>query len=380
MFPKTSHIVRTAIASIVLLLGVSTACDDGTPFRGTEPGWDSLGLTSMTDASTGVLLLDRPYLYVCGGRSGLYRGVVNRSAPHWKYLGFADSTVVADAQAEARANGAIDGTLVGAGVLDIAVTDGGRLLVATDYRLVSESQEVTWLPQVYRSDDRGDSWQTSDDGLIYPGVFREAITCLEASRCGDGFVFAGSGAWLFRSLDNGASWDPIASVTLVADVQVHPQDCSVWVGGGSLRESGMLVKSVDGGLSWEGVHPILDEYGKYPYGVEVSRIALDPNDPDRVYVLIPWGGINRTEDGGSIWTTPFFYSNKRTGAMALDGGNTQHLFIGFGAVVHESADGGVTYEDRDVPDGSEILDMAYDTYDADLYVATKSGVYRYRTR
>lgn len=379
MVPKTSRPFRTAVASIVLILAFSTACDDDTPLGGAEPGWDFLGLDHLRDSSTRALLIDRPYLYVCAGRDGLYRGMVNRSAPHWRYLGFADSTVVADEQAGARTNGAIDGTLVGAGVLDIAMTDGGRILVATDYRRVSESQEVTWFPQVYCSDDRGDSWQPSDDGLIGP-YRREAIVCLEASRCSDGFLFAGSGVWLFRSLDDGVSWDPIASVTIVEDVQVHPQDCSVWVGGGSLRETGMLVKSVDGGLSWDSVHPVLDEYGKWPYGFEVSSIVLDPSDPNRLYVLIPWGGINRTEDGGSIWTTPFFYSNRRSGAMVLDGRDSQHLFIGFSSVVHESTDGGVTYEDREVPDGSEIIDMIYDTYGADLYVATDSGIYRYRTR
>ena len=378
MIPKTGRPVRTAIASVVLILAFSTACDDGTQFREAEPGWDKLGLDHLRDSSTRTLLLDRPYLYVCAGRDGLYRGTVMRSNPKWQYLGFADSSVAGSEQGSVLREGTISTTIVGTGVRDIAVTEDADILVATEYRQVVGS-EATWLPQVYRSDDMGMSWQRSDSGMTAP-YDPYGIRCLEASPCGDGPVFAGSGAWFFRSLDGGISWAPTASFAFVEDVQVHPQDCSVWAGGGTMIERGVLLKSIDGGLSWEGVHPVLDEDDAWPYGFEVSSIALDPSDPNRLYVIITYGGVNRTEDGGSIWTTPFFYSKKRYGAIVLDGQDPQHLFIGFGSVVHESTDGGETYETLEVPDGSEVLDMEYDTYSADLYVATDSGVYRYRTK
>lgn len=379
MILKTGHAVRTAIASIVLILALSTACQDDTPFEGAGPGWDFLGLESLRDVSTRALLLDRPYLYVCAGRDGLYRGVVARPSPKWQYLGFADTSVVESEQAGALSGGAISNAIVGTGVRDVAIADNGDVLVATEYLQVVGS-EATRLPQVYRSDDMGVSWQRSDSGMNLPSHSR-GIRCLEASPCGDGTVFAASDIWFLRSLDGGISWTPIAALAELEDLQVHPKDCSVWAGGGaSMIEKGSLFKSVDEGLSWEGVHPVLGEEDAWPYGFEVTRIALDPTDPNRLYVIIPYGGVNRTEDGGSIWTTPFFYSNKPAGAIVLDGSDPKHLFIGFGPVVHESSDGGETYEALEVPDGSDVLDMEYDTYGAALYVATGSGVYRYRTR
>jgi photosystem II stability/assembly factor-like uncharacterized protein len=106
----------------------------------------------------------------------------------------------------------------------------------------------------------------------------------------DTLYIAGAGG-LWRTVDGGASWQPI-----------YPNP-----GGASLVETGPggtvfavidgtgLVKGVEPGVSWT---PINEGLG----GGRVTNLAVDPSNPQKLYVSDQAGKVFMTGDGGATWT------------------------------------------------------------------------------
>ncbi|MBD3163401.1 MAG: hypothetical protein GF346_13020, partial [Candidatus Eisenbacteria bacterium] len=133
---------------------------------------------------------------------------------------------------------------------------------------------------------------------------------------------------VLRSRDAGQTWDPLfdeqASLSVGA-VALDPNDPDVVYagtgevnpGGGSVAYGGVGVfRSRDQGDSWE------------PIGLEnsgsIGRIRVDPGDPDRIFVAVmgplwetsPERGVYRTTDGGASWDRVLFVSDS-TGCVDL---------------------------------------------------------------
>jgi hypothetical protein len=62
----------------------------------------------------------------------------------------------------------------------------------------------------------------------------------------------------------------------------------------------------------------------------VTDVAIDPSDPNKVYVGTAQGGVYRSLDGGTTWTPIFDSANSLAiGALALDAANGR-LYVGTG--------------------------------------------------
>jgi len=144
-----------------------------------------------------------------------------------------------------------------------------------------------------------------------------------------------SGLW--KSEDSGITWVPsfdreaTVSVGAVAVSQSNPD--IVWVGTGeatarnSVAPGDGVYKSEDGGKTWKKM------------GLEetrfISRIIVDPTNPDIVYVAAQghlWGpneerGVYKTLDGGRTWEK-ILYINPDTGIadLAIDFSNNKILY------------------------------------------------------
>jgi len=141
------------------------------------------------------------------------------------------------------------------------------------------------------------------------------------------YVGAASGG-VFKSNDGGTSWTSIfdAQPSLsIGDIALAPSDPNIIYvgtgepncGGGSVTYDGAGVfKSIDSGATWSYVG--LDSMRN------TGRIAIDPQNPDRVFVatmgdLFSNGnhrGVYRTTDGGQTWEQVLFVSDS-TGAIDL---------------------------------------------------------------
>ncbi|HEX9484501.1 MAG TPA: glycosyl hydrolase, partial [Gemmatimonadaceae bacterium] len=182
------------------------------------------------------------------------------------------------------------------------------------------------------------------------------------------YAGAASGG-IFKTTDGGIHWKAIADslpVSSIGSLAVAPSDPNVvWAGTGEpfIRSNISLGwgtwKSTDAGKHWERAG--LENTGR------ISRIVIDPKDPDRVYVASlgraygpqPERGIFRTTDGGKTWTKVLFV-NDSTGAsdLIMDPSNPRVLFAGMwqievhtwgrtsggkGSGIWTSRDGGTTW-------------------------------------
>ncbi len=134
---------------------------------------------------------------------------------------------------------------------------------------------------------------------------------LECALAAGGRAFVGTfETGLQRSTDAGDSWNRVGAHDIESDavmsLAVHPDDPdTLWAG----TEPSALYRSTDGGDSWERVGGLTDlpSSGEWyfpprPDTHHVRWIAVDPIDPDRVYVGIEAGAFVYSTDGGDTWT------------------------------------------------------------------------------
>lgn len=166
-----------------------------------------------------------------------------------------------------------------------------------------------------------------------------AIAGLWRSDHLDLYVGAASGG-VWKSQDGGTTFkpvfdkQPVQSIGAIAIDPSHPD--TVWVGTGeswmrnSISIGDGVYKSTDGGQTW--AHMGL------PASEHISKILVDPNDSDVVYVCAPgklWSdspdrGLYKTTDGGKSWTLILKGSNLSTGCstLAMDPQDPNVLFAG----------------------------------------------------
>ncbi|HEY8020210.1 MAG TPA: hypothetical protein VIH93_03860, partial [Thermoanaerobaculia bacterium] len=221
-------------------------------------------------------------------------------------------------------------------------------------------------------------WAGLQARSIGPAAMSGRVTAVEGVESAPDTVYVGAasgGVW--KTVDGGLTWEPIfddqavASIGAIAVFQKNPDVVWVGTGEGNPRNSASVgdgvYRSGDGGRTW--THLGLDATER------ISRIVLDPDDPDVAYVAAlgrEWGenaerGVFKTTDGGRTWKK-VLYVDERTGAadLALDPANPRKLFAamwqyrrwpwgfksgGPGSGLHVSYDGGATWKRLTAEDG-----------------------------
>ncbi|MFL5580801.1 MAG: sialidase [Gemmatimonadaceae bacterium] len=152
--------------------------------------------------------------------------------------------------------------------------------------------------------------------------------------------YAGSASGgLFKTTDGGIHWTPMTDslpVASIGAIAVAPSDPNVvYIGTGEpfirshISAGWGMFKSTDAGRHW--TRAGLESTGR------ISRIVVDPRDPDRVYAGAlgfaygpqPDRGVFRTTDGGGTWQK-VLYVNDSTGVsdLVMDPSNPRVLFAG----------------------------------------------------
>jgi photosystem II stability/assembly factor-like uncharacterized protein len=152
------------------------------------------------------------------------------------------------------------------------------------------------------------------------------------------FYFGAVGGGVWRTDNAGRTWTPIFDsqpVSSIGAIAVAPSDPNIiYVGSGEadmrsdiIQGNGMY-KSVDAGATWTRIG--------LTHSQAIGRIAIDPKDPDVVYVAAlghPYGpnaerGLFKTTDGGKTWTKSLFIDND-TGAsdVVLDPNDAHVLYV-----------------------------------------------------
>lgn len=159
---------------------------------------------------------------------------------------------------------------------------------------------------LFRSRDAGASWQPVGEGIRYPEIMAVAVSPIERVD-GYGVVWAGTEpSDLFRSEDTGATWQERPAFLQLPSVPTwffppRPWTHHVrWIAPDPNVEERMFIgielggvlRSLDGGLTWEDRKPGSEHDS---HTLRTHRLA-----PGRVYEAAG-GGYAETFDGGNTW-------------------------------------------------------------------------------
>lgn len=191
-------------------------------------------------------------------------------------------------------------------------------VVAETGALLAGGGSPWYGPAVWRSEDAGVNWTHSSEGLTYGDDGPKLKTVWNVTAA-EGVIYAGvEPAGLFRSRDNGATWEHIEGLTN------HPTRPE-WVGGAG--------------------------------GLILHSIVPHRADPERVWVGISSVGAFETRDGGATWETrnrgvraefspdryPEYGQCVHKLVMAADGG--EHLYQQNHCGVYRSLNGGKSWDE-----------------------------------
>ena len=140
-----------------------------------------------------------------------------------------------------------------------------------------------------KSIDGGATWGSTGltTGLVFAPAVAPGIDCntVYATTWGQGVL---------KSADGGASWNP-ANNGLGSDLYLNYITAMPVVGTLFVGSNNGVYRSLNGGANWSQVGLA---------GKAVLYLALDPNDPLRLFAGTYGDGIYRSPDAGQSWTQP----------------------------------------------------------------------------
>jgi len=181
--------------------------------------------------------------------------------------------------------------------LDVAANNPDMLIAGTE------------AGGVFLSEDKGLNWSliTKDE------VFCNGITAVKIHPVDNDILFVSANNRIYRSVDKGATWEQEYNATSVfSEFKFDPTDSN------RIFATGVhgLVKSEDGGNNWMSVFP-----------QTCWDIEFHPENPSIVYLLKSSSSGNSTEffrstDGGTDWTkiTDGWYNPTGTSGVQQEGG------------------------------------------------------------
>ncbi len=168
---------------------------------------------------------------------------------------------------------------------------------------------------VFRSTDGGETWETMNKGVraeFQPEKYPEFGQCVhDAVLASDGRLYQQNHCGVYRSDDQGGSWDEITE-GLPSDfgfpIGVHPRDPDVAyvipLQGAELRcppEGKLRVfKTSDGGKSWESFGNGLPQQDAF-MGIYREGLTVDEEDPAGIYFGTNTGHLYSSLDEGNQW-------------------------------------------------------------------------------
>ena len=173
----------------------------------------------------------------------------------------------------------------------------------TSIRFDPRDRDTIWatieIDAIWRSRDRGDTWERLGDGLTDDDVHNLVIV----DELGPRRILVSTEVGLFRSDDEGASFHhvpvpqaPWPYFRVMAAREDRSGVVFLSVGDKPSGETGLLLRSRDWGETWE------DARLPAPVNSTIWWIGTHPADPMLIFCCTIFGQIFRSTDGGETWT------------------------------------------------------------------------------
>jgi photosystem II stability/assembly factor-like uncharacterized protein len=183
--------------------------------------------------------------------------------------------------------------------------------------------------------------------------------CVAADPLHPATVYAGTfGKGLWRSRDAGATWQPagpgiphqeIMSVAVSPLERIDGQ-CVVWAG----TEPSALFRSEDGGATWTERDALRRlpsaptwSFAPRPWTSHIRWIQPDPRVAERLFAGIELGGVMRSLDGGLTWEDRKSGGQHDCHTLAMHRQAPDRVYEAAGGGYAESVDGGSSWQRLD---------------------------------
>jgi photosystem II stability/assembly factor-like uncharacterized protein len=235
---------------------------------------------------------------------------------------------------------------------------------------------------VFRSDDFGDHFRAVNTITKKTNLNSTSVNCLAFDPTDSNIIYLCSSAGVYKTVDGGGSWKLLVTNILVADIAIDPTNPQTIYAAGVSDNHAKIIKTADAGVSWT-------ELYTEPTTSNIARgIVVDPKDRLHLIAGLDTGEIIHSTDGGVTWqiatdihdyiTKIKFGPNGNLYAMALDNG------------LYESKDSGQTFSlissaltssigdfQTTLATATRFLDLAFDAQQRGvLYVAAPEGLVR----
>ena len=206
------------------------------------------------------------------------------------------------------------------------------------YAATYEHQRLAWVIEdggpgtsIYKTTDGGATWKELTNGLPKGPMGRIGID-----------ICRGRPDVLYAVYDN-------------HNLRPNPRNSTDTI-------NGQVYRTDDAGATWRKVNPdAVDVSGKAGYSF--NQIAVDPNNPDRVWVT--GSSLNHTEDGGKTWAgrgspRPFDRAFGDFRSLWIDPADSDRMIATSDGGVFQSFDGGRTSQHYLTVRGGEVYALGVD--------------------
>ena len=237
------------------------------------------------------------------------------------------------------------------------------------------------IHKLIRSTDQGRTWQSTQKGLI-----GKTATLAISGRN----AYAGTAArGVFSSVDGGRTWQGFQGPgnNYVQALAIDPNDPTVVYAGSMGSAARGLSKSTDAGHTWQRLTDTLED-------ADVYAVALDPEEPTTIYIGTGGGGVVKSIDGGTSWqqassglprirvkgitpsrTAKWFTTTVAITALAIDPAEPTTIYAATDERgVFKTTDAGASWRPFNAGLGNlDIASLAVDATGRTLYAGVVSG-------
>lgn len=200
---------------------------------------------------------------------------------------------------------------------------------------------------IMRSEDGGATWGRIGPRRGFP--FEASVRCLAMHPFESSIVFAGTDQGLFRSDDGGANWhliDCVLNTYYIWELAFDPVNPDrMFAGSGTPTPAGIF-RSLDGGRSWDKRPVEIADTCENVGTPRVTGIAVDPVEPEHIWVSLEVDGARHSADGGESWHLVEVTGHKDIHNVLVTAGPPKTVFIMVNREIHASIDNGASWQAR----------------------------------